>query len=137
MEAASAAVPAKAAAARAALMDLGVKTRDLVASLQTRARDEVDRRRTDTADRLESLAGALRSQDARKLARNRTYAIAGASSLALAAALGVGVAVGLMLSHQRKKRAERRALAQPETAPLKEVPPPAVEQGPLSAGMSH
>lgn len=142
MEAAASQVPAKAAAARAALVDLGERAKDLVASLQARARDEAARRRSATADSLETLAGALRRGDKTGTQRRRAIAVAG-PSLALAVALGAGVALGVVLSRQMKKRADRRAaLAEVQaTTPKVEAPsaPPVIEQPTAAgaAGLSH
>jgi len=135
-----AAAPAKAAAARAALIDMGARARDLVADAQSRARDvqsrtrdRIERRRSVTADRLEDFADALRPK---AQSRRRTLAIAGGSSLALVAVLGAGVALGLVLSREMKKRADLRA-AESGTL-IKETPPmpQATEQDAVSAGLN-
>src|SRR5690349_17365543 len=86
IEAAASEVPAKAAAAREALADLGEKTRDLVFSLQSRARDELSRRRSATADRLENLAGALRSEETPTIER-KAFSVAAGPAVALAVVL--------------------------------------------------
>jgi hypothetical protein len=133
-------VPAKAAAARAALAELGDKAKDLVVSLQARARDEVARRRSATADGLENLAGALRRGEPTPASgRRKAFAIAAGPGVALAVALGAGVAVGIVLSKQMKKRRQLRAAeaeaAKVETPPM---PPQAIEQQvPLGAGAPH
>lgn len=126
IEDAVSAAPTKAAAARAALIDLGARARDLVADAQTRARDaqsrardQIERRRSITADRLEDMADALRPT---AQSRRRTMAVAGGSGLALVVVLGAGVALGLVLSRELKKRAEQRAAE--EKALIKETPPP-------------
>jgi len=140
IEAAASEVPAKAAAARAALVDLGEKTKDLAASLQTRAREEMTRRRSATADRLESIAGALRSEGEAPTAPRRAFAVAAGPAVALAVVLGAGVAVGLVVSRQMKRKREQRAAeALAETAKV-ETPPaaPTIEpQVPAGAGLSH
>lgn len=91
---------------RAAVAQMRHKARDLAAQAQTRARGEAARRRSAAADRLETLAGAIRPErEARARNRGRTIAVAGGSGLALTAALGLGVALGFMLSRGLKKRA--------------------------------
>ena len=140
IESAASEVPAKAAAARAALADLGEKAKDLVVSLRARARDEVALRRSATADSLESLAGALRrSEPAPASGRRKAFAIAAGPSVALAVVLGAGVAVGIVLSKQMKKRREQRA-AEAEAARVEAppTPPQAIEQQvPIGAGVPH
>lgn len=132
--------PAKAAAARAALIDLGARARDLVADAQgrardarSRARDQIDRRRSVTADRLEDFADALRPA---AQGRRRTMDVAGGSGLALVAVLGAGVALGLVLSREMKKRADLRAAE--ERTLIKETPPmpQATEQDAVGAGVN-
>lgn len=99
----------RAAAARAALNEMRTRALEFRLRARDRARGAVERRRTDAADRLETLADVLRPEDRKAKARRKALVVAGGSSLALAAALGVGVALGLMLSRQLKKRAEQRA----------------------------
>ena len=84
-----------------------------------RARGEIDRRRTDAATTLETLAQALRPHDAAVggKARRTALALAGGSGLALTAALGIGVAMGMLLSARRKKRADERTPSAGEEAP--------------------
>ena len=139
IEAAASEVPAKAAAAREALADLGEKTRDLVLSLQTRARDELSRRRAATADRLENIAGALRSEETPSVER-RAFGVAAGPAVALAVVLGTGVAVGLVVSRQMKKKREEKRAAEAEAEALKVEAPPmpqAIEQAPTGVGLSH
>jgi hypothetical protein len=142
-----AAAPIKVEAARAALIDLGDRARDLVAGAQSRARDAQDRarevrglardridaRRSVTADRLEDLADALRPA---AQSRRRNMAVAGGSGLALVAVLGAGVALGLVLSREMKKRADLRAAE--ERTLIKETPPmpQAMEQDAVGAGVN-
>ena len=106
----------KLAAARAALGLMGRRARDASARAQAfaeraprRARQEIVRRRTDAAERLESLAGVIRPIDeSRARSRRKTLAVAGGSTLALTAALGAGVALGMFISRQlQKRRAEQ------------------------------
>lgn len=131
-----AAAPTKVAAARAALSDMGGRARDLVVGVQSRARDQIDRRRSVTADRLASLAEALRPEGGAARARRKALFVAGGSGLALVAVLGAGVALGLVLSRQMKKRADLRA-AEARTL-IKETPPrpQAIEQDPVAAGLN-
>lgn len=145
IDATAAAAPKKAAAARAALNDalndVGVRAKDLVAGVQSRARDQIDRRRSLTADRLESLAGALRPADQSPRARRMALAVAGGSGLALVAVLGAGVVIGLVLSRRMRKRAEQRAAAKAASRVQDRVQettllPQTVEQAPVAAGLS-
>jgi hypothetical protein len=141
IEDAVASAPTKAAAARAALIDLGGRARDLVADAQSRARDaqsrardQIDRRRSVTADRLEDFADALRPP---AQGRRRTMAVAGGSGLALVVVLGAGVALGLVLSRELKRRADLRA-AEARTL-IRETPPmpQAMEQDAVAAAVNH
>jgi hypothetical protein len=99
-------LPARAASAREALNQMRRKAQDLTVQAQSRARGEIDRRRTRAATTLEGLADALRPDRA---ARRKTLAVAGGSGLALTAALGIGVALGFVMSRELKKRADQRA----------------------------
>jgi hypothetical protein len=98
----------RAAAARAALNEMRTRALEFRLRARDRARGEVERRRSDAADRLQSLAGALRPEGRAK-DRRKAFVVAGGSTLALTAALGLGVALGLALSRELKKRAEKRA----------------------------
>jgi hypothetical protein len=98
----------RAARTRAAMELMRTRAREAAEQARIRARSEITRRRAEAAERLESLAGALRPQDrAAKAARARrkTAMIAGGSTFALTAMLGVGVMLGWLLSRQMTKRA--------------------------------
>ena len=97
----------RAAKARAAMELMRKRARDAAEQARIRARGEITRRRVEAADRLEGLAGVLRSQDKKAIARvrRRTAVVASGSTLALTAAIGVGVALGMLVSRQKVKRA--------------------------------
>jgi hypothetical protein len=97
----------RATKARAAMELMRKRARDAAEQARIRARGEISRRRVEAADRLENLAGVLRSQDKKAIARvrRRTAVVASGSTLALTAAIGVGVALGMLMSRQKIKRA--------------------------------
>jgi pantoate kinase len=98
------------------------KAQDLTVQAQSRARGEIDRRRTRAATTLEGLADALRPD---RVARRKTLAVAGGSGLALTAALGIGVALGFVMSRELKKRADQRAQSEEiKEAEGDRAPPP-------------
>jgi hypothetical protein len=119
-------LPARAASAREALNQMRRRAQDLTVQAHSRARGEIERRRTTAATTLEGLADALRPNG---VARRRTLAVAGGSGLALTAALGIGVALGFVVSRELKKRADLRAEseemkdAEGDRAPLPKASP--------------
>jgi hypothetical protein len=117
-------------AARSVVDHMRRGAQDLTNRVQSRARDEIDRRRATAATTLESLASALRPDGSD---RRRKLAIVGGSSLALTAALGMGVALGFVLSRQLKARAERRT----EIAAAAPAPRETFEEAPLYNGAGH
>jgi hypothetical protein len=118
--------------------EMGSSARDFANRAPQQARDELVRRRSDAAARLESLAETIRpDEEARARDVRRTAAIAGGSTLILAVALGAGVAIGMLISKRSKqKRAAEQAMQEPDalgsaTRPVPDAPDAFTEVGGL------
>jgi len=120
---------------------LRTKAQDFASQAPDRARGEIDRRRSVTASRLETLAEAIRPDaEIRANRARRTAVVAGGSAVALAAAVGLGVTLGILLSRELKKRAAERAATDPGASePAPPVSAPVGETAPLSgaSGLPH
>jgi hypothetical protein len=97
--------------------EAGGRARDFAVRAPGRARNELVRRRTGAAARLESLAEVVRPDEVRLgRARRKGAAIVGGSTLALAAAVGAGVALGMYISRKLQERRASATAAQPSEA---------------------